>query len=174
MPGVTSDGRDRITPVDAANGSTDYVPDERLPLLAAGWLAEGWSSEPLVELASMSPAEARTEARRLLPAVFVSLGVHAVKSEEAWTANAADRYAAIVTRAAREMDGRFTPYSAAQKVLEAVDDEPHVFDSMPGTELLRARLRAHDKAPPEGRPAALDELRTGLLELADRLGGTRG
>jgi hypothetical protein len=72
------------------------------------------------------------------------------------------------------MDGRFTPYSAAQKVLEAVDDDPETFDSMPGTEMLREHLRAHDKASPEDRPAALEKLRAGLRELADRLDVGRG
>ncbi len=125
---MTQDRRDLISPRDAASGSTNYVPDERLPMLAAAWLAEGWHSDALVELASMTASEARTEARHLLPTVLDSLGVmqpYPVENE------AAARYAALIAWAVRAMDGPFIPYSAGQKGLEAVDDDPETFDGMP-------------------------------------------
>jgi hypothetical protein len=45
--------KDVIEPEDAAYGATDYVPDERLPLLASAWVAHGWDSPALLALASM-------------------------------------------------------------------------------------------------------------------------
>jgi hypothetical protein len=167
---MSSDRRDVITPRDAAFGSTDHVPDERLPMLAAGWLAEGWSSETLVELASMSQAEARAGARRLLPDVLASLGVAEPYSRQG---EARSRYTALIAWAVREMDGRFVPYSAGQKVLEVVDDDPQTFDDMPGAEELRARLRDVEKASSAQRIAAQAAVRAMLLDVAERLGVAR-
>jgi hypothetical protein len=164
---VTHDRRDVISPRDAASGSTDYVPDERLPLLAAAWLAEGWSSEALIELACMSPTAARTEARRLLAKALDSLGVREPYSP---TDEAHARYAAMMGWAVREMNGPFVPYSAAQKVLEAVDDEPALFDGMPGAEELREATRTYDGSSSEDREAAQQRLRQLLQDLAERLG----
>jgi len=62
-------------------------------MLAAAWLAEGWSSEALVELASMTQVEARADARRLLPSVLNSLGVTYAYSDKR---QAAARYAALI------------------------------------------------------------------------------
>ena len=167
---VSDDRRDVLSPRDAAAGSTDYVPDERLPLLAAAWLAEGWDSEALVELASMSASDARAEARRLLPTVLDSLGVSNPYSA---ADEAAARYAAKVAWAVREMDSRFVPYSAAQKLLETVDDEPQLFDGMPGTQALRQALRAVDAVTGAARDAEQERLRRLLLDLAERLGVQR-
>jgi hypothetical protein len=167
---VTDDGRDVLSPRDAAAGSTEYVPDERLPMLAAAWLAEGWNSEALVELASMSAVQARTEARRLLPTVLASLGVSKPYS---LADEAAARYAALVAWAVREMDGRFVPYSAAQKVLEAVDNDPQVFRAMSGAESLRQAVSAVQSAYGRDHEVAQQRLRSLLLDLAERLGVQR-
>lgn len=167
---MTADSRDVISPRDAACGSTSYVPDERLPMLAAAWLADGWNSEALVELASMTEAEARTDARRLLSTVLDSLGVmqpYSVQNE------AAARYAALIAWAVREMDGRFVPYSVAQKVLEAVDDDPQTFKDMPGAAALRATLRDVEQSPIEHRDAAQAAVRAVLLDVARTLGVER-
>lgn len=78
---------------------------------------------------------------------------------------AATRYAAQVRWAVRAMDERFTPESAAEKVLEMVDDEPRAFHGMPGvnrlSELVEAARRAED--PATARAAVRDFL-AGLAE----------
>lgn len=92
---------------------------------------------------------------------------HSIKNE------AAARYAALIAWAVREMDGRFVPYSAAQKVLEAVDDDPQTFQDMPGAEALRARLRDVERSSSERRDAAQAAVRAVLLDVARSLGVER-
>ena len=50
------------------------VRDEDLPMLAAIWLARGYDSEELRELAGLTRQEAREGGRRLLAGVLSSLG----------------------------------------------------------------------------------------------------
>lgn len=90
-----------------------------------------------------------------------------------FTPPAADRYAALVAWAVQAMDGPFVPYSAAQKVLEAVDDDPQQLDDMPGAEALRAALRDVDESPVELRGAGQARVRALLLGLASDLGVQR-
>lgn len=80
-----------ISPAAAAAGATRGLRDELLPLLASVWLSEGWDSDQLVELAGMSQTEARSHGRRLLPAVFASLGFD---FSDNCRASAAERFAA--------------------------------------------------------------------------------
>lgn len=157
----------RVSPGAAALGATQSIPDEHLPLLASVWLTEGWDSDLLVELAGMSPAEARGEGRRLLPPVLASLGFD--PSDE-YMASALGRYAAHVAWAVKVMDGPFTSFSASQKLVEMTDDEPGVFDGLPGLDQLAWQVAAYEQADAAGRQAAGHVLREQLLDLAERLG----
>lgn len=143
------------------------MPDSDLPLLAARWLTEGWESELLVELAGMARSEAHLDAHRLLPLVLSSLGFDA--SAE-FRSTGLGRYTALVGWAVRAMDGPFIPYSAAQKVLEAVDDDPAAFEGVPGVEKLGDAVRYYEAASAKDQPKANDRLRKLLLDLASRLG----
>lgn len=136
-------------------------------MLAAAWLAEGWDSPELVELAAMTQVEARAGARRMLASVLDSLGVnrpYAVEEE------GAARYAALVAWAVRAMDGPYVPYSAGQKVLEAVDDDPATLANMPGVASLASRLRDVDASKVEDRDAAQAAVRAVLVDIARQLG----
>src|SRR5207248_6306040 len=62
-----------MTPQRAARGAAGSLPDADLPMLAAEWLAQGFDSEPLRELAGLSRNDG-AEARRLLPVALESLG----------------------------------------------------------------------------------------------------
>lgn len=156
-----------VTPADAARGATQHLPDSDLPLLAARWLAEGWDSEALIELAGMSRAEAQLDARRLLPVVLTSLGFDASSD---YRSSGLVRYTDLIGWAVRAMNGPFIPYSAAQKVLEVADDEPDTFDGMPGLDALAAALRAHEVASGVDREQADARVRRLLDDLARQLG----
>lgn len=136
-------------------------------MLAATWLVDGWESDALVELAGLTRHEARIDARRLLPVVLGSLGFDLLRPEAPPTAAA--RYSAQVTWAVTAMDGNFVPYSAAEKVLEMVDDEPHTFNSMLGVDALAAALTAHKLADLGNRDATERNLRRLLLDIAEQL-----
>jgi hypothetical protein len=117
-----------VTPQDVAR-DPGAVRDEDLPMLAAGWLAEGHDSGELRALAGLTRRDA-AEARALLPAVLASLG-HAESDAHP-----------VVRWACAEMDGRLTPYAAAQKVAEVTELDP----GGPAAELA-ALLRRHDVEP---------------------------
>jgi hypothetical protein len=59
---------------EQASKSGGQVRDEDLPMLAAVWLAQGYDSDELQELAGMTRHEAREGRRRLLAGVLSSLG----------------------------------------------------------------------------------------------------
>ena len=117
-------------------------------MLAAAWLARGFDSPELVALAAMTSAEGRTEARRLLPQVIKSLGLRYVTEDTPGHPDPATRLSWIVAWAVGAMQDRFTPYAAAQKVLEAVEDEPSLEER---TERLWAMVRDYDASPPGAR-----------------------
>ena len=67
------------------------------------------------------------------------------------------------------MDQQFTPYCAAEKVMEMVNDEPATFDDMPGVEELWQRVESYRRADPDGQVAVSAALREFLTGLAERL-----
>jgi hypothetical protein len=62
------------------------------------------------------------------------------------------------------MDRSFTPFAAAQKIMEFVDDEPPFADA-PGVEDLWQAMLAFEAAGPRDRDAAEDLIRRLLLSL---------
>lgn len=156
-----------ITPVDAALGATEELPDAELPLLAAVWLAQGWQSDPLIELAGMSRDEARLDARRLLQPVLDSLKVGPGLPR---SASGSARFAERVGWAVRAMTGPFIPYSAAQKVLELADDEARTFQGMVDLEALASAVQTYEAAAPGNSEPLEEGIRDLLLDLAKRLG----
>ena len=71
--------------------------------------------------------------------------------------------------AVAEMDDRFVPESAAEKVLELVDDEPEFFDGMPGVDRL-AQLVDAARLEGDGGPGRV-ALREFLIDLSGGLQG---
>ena len=110
----------------------------------------------------MSQVEARSHARRLLPSVLASLGFD---TTDEYLASGLGRYAAQLTWAVKVMDGRFTPFSAAQKVVEMTDDEPAVFDGLPGPDQLAWEISSYEGADVAGQQEAEGVLRRQLLAL---------
>lgn len=137
-------------------------------MLAAEWLVQGWDSEALVELAGLSRSEAQMEARRLLPLVLESLGFDTGSMNLA--ATPARRYAERICWAVRAMEGPFTPYSAAEKILEMAEDEPGLFDGQPGLVELRTLANAQTVASRADQRPARDRIRERLLSTATGLG----
>lgn len=156
-----------ISPAAAAAGATRGILDELLPLLASVWLSEGWDSDQLVELAGMSLTRDSSHGRRLLPSVLESLGLD---SSDNYSGSATERFATELAWAVSVMDGPFTPFTAAQKVLEMADDEPALFDGLPGLDQLASQVATYEQADPAGRQEVGGAIRRHLLDLAQRLG----
>jgi len=156
---------DRVwTPEQVAQGGLALIPDADLPDLAARWLAEGYDSEPLVEVAAMSRREG-VDARRLFDDVLASLG-HPVRSYDSpWDQLPWRGYWARIAWATTRMDdGRHSPYASAQIVLEVLGDVPDLW--VPGGgDVLMAFLGRWDHEP-ESRAAVDDALRAHLHGLA--------
>jgi hypothetical protein len=74
MFGVTGANLPEISPAQASLNGARRIRDEDLPMLAAVWLAQGYDSEELRELAGLTRQDGRQEGRLLLPAVLASLG----------------------------------------------------------------------------------------------------
>lgn len=136
-------------------------------MIAAEWLVQGWDSDALVELAGLSRSEAQMEARRLLPSVLESLGFDTALMD--LPPPPACRYAERVCWAVRAMNGPFTPYSAAEKILEMVEDRPGVFDGQSGLAELRTLVNAYTSAVGEQRRSAQDSIREHLYAVATSL-----
>lgn len=138
---MTNSGPRWPDPEEASRGGAEPLRDEQLPLLAAEWLARGFDSSELVQLAAMTSTEARTDARRLLPEVVESLGLRYVAADLWARPDPEARLRSSVAWAVGAMEKAFTPYSAAQKVLEAVEDEVSLQEP---TEPLWALVRSYD------------------------------
>jgi hypothetical protein len=135
-----------ISPEAASRGDAGHLPDELLPMLAAVWLAEGYDSEELRELAALSRQEARQAGRRRLAQVLASLGYpmrewrHSLE-ELPWLG-----YWRQIEFAQAEMDRLLTPYASAQRVVEVAGDVPDLWGPA-GGERLMSLLRDWDEIP---------------------------
>src|SRR5262245_39316003 len=119
--GVTAADVPEISPEEASRGGAWYIRDDELPMLAAVWLARGYDSEELRELAGLTRQEAREAGRRRLPGVLASLGCP-LREEIPWLG-----YWSHITWARHEMDRLLTPYAAAQRVIEVAGDVPDLW-----------------------------------------------
>src|SRR4051812_1570778 len=100
-----------LTPEEVSRGWGSTVRDDDLPMLAAQWLAEGWDSDELRELAALSSADAKSDAHRLLPAVLASLGFDEQRPLSPWEDMHWRGYWGQVAWARDEMDRLLTPYA---------------------------------------------------------------
>src|SRR6266536_607537 len=71
------------SPRDAVQSGLRDVPDQEIPLVAAQWLAEGFDSAELWELAALSSAD-RVEARHALAPALASIGFPVVEQDFPW------------------------------------------------------------------------------------------
>ncbi len=72
------------------------------------------------------------------------------------------------------MDERFSPYSAAEKVMEMVNDEPETFDHMPGVERLWQLVVNYRQVDSDAQAAVSVAIREFLTDLAERLVSAEG
>lgn len=144
---VSSDPR-WPAPEEASRGGADQLRDEQLPLLAAEWLARGYDSSELVQLATMTSTEARSEARRLLPEVIASLGLRFVVADLGARSDPDALLRSSVAWAVGAMEDLFTPYAAAHMVLVAIEDEASLQQP---AEPLWELVRAYEASPRSDR-----------------------
>lgn len=169
VPGVGTDSRHHgdmsadMTPQQAFVGHADRVPDGELPGLAARWLAEGYDSPTLVELAGLSRRDG-VEARRLLREALAELGFAWMPLTQAdmepWKGRWDD-----VSWAVRQMDQTHSPYASAQILLEIAEDVPELWDPLGGDTLMRL-LETYDRQR-DRRDQVLDAIRTQLRSLRE-------
>lgn len=150
---------------EQASKSGGHVRDEELPMLAAAWLAQGYDSDELRELAGMTRQEAREGGRRLLGGVLSSLGWpmrdwRNSPEEIPWLG-----YWYRIEWAQVQMDRLLSPYAAAQEVIDVASDVPDLWIPA-GGERLVSLLRAWDEDPPE-RQRIGDQIREHLLSLRE-------
>lgn len=154
-----------ISPQEASRSGAGNVRDEDLPMLAAVWLAQGYDSDELRELAALTRHEARQGGRRLLAGVLSSLGW----PMRDWR-NAAEEipwlgYWYLIAWAREQVDRMLTPYAAAQQVIEVAGDVPDLWVPA-GGERLMSLLRAWDEHPAE-RQRIDDQIREHLRSLSE-------
>ncbi|CAN5402227.1 hypothetical protein BH10ACT8_BH10ACT8_23110 [soil metagenome] len=144
---------DFVKPAEAGRGR--LLPDRDLSMLAAEWLAAGYDSPALVELASLHPADLG-EARSLFEATLTELGhPRALTDEDSWRG-----HWGFIDWARNQMDLTHSPYAAAQRVLEVIGDVDGLWEPGKGAELT-ALLNQWDSHPPD-RPALNDKIRAHL------------
>ena len=138
----------RLTPEEVARGA--LVPDTELPLLAAGWLADGYDSPLLRELAGLTRAESM-RAKHLLAEVLGELGHPPVTVDGPWSE---------ICWIVDEMDVKFTPYATAQRVLDIAQDTDGLWAYVHGNELAALiELRRDGRGTDDELRATLRRLR---------------
>ena len=150
---------------EQASKSGGYVRDEDLPMLAAEWLAQGYDSDELRELAGMTRQEAREGGRRRMADVLSSLGW----PMRDWR-NAAEEipwlgYWSEIEWAQVQTDRLLSPYAAAQEVIDVAGDVPDLWIPA-GGERLVSLLRHWDERPAE-RQRIDDQIRQHLRSLRE-------
>jgi hypothetical protein len=162
---VTEGDVPEISPEEASKSGAGYVRDEDLPMLAAVWLAQGYDSDELRELAGLTRQEARQGGRQLLAGVLSSLGWpmrdwRNSPEEIPWLG-----YWYLIAGAQEQMDKMLTPYAAAQEVIEVAGDVPDLWVPA-GGERLMSLLRKWDEYAAE-RQRTDDQLREHLRSLRE-------
>lgn len=157
-----SSGRAELSPRDVAQGGLYEVPDQEIPLLAAHWLAEGYDSAELRELAALSSGD-RVDARRGLPGALASIGFPVIERDSPWEDRPWRGYWGQILWAVREIDHKLTVYSAAQRVLGVLGDVPDLWEPG-GGDVLQSLILAWDEQP-ASRHAIEAELRAHLAQL---------
>lgn len=132
IAGVASE----ITPEQARRG--ELLPDRELAMIGAQWLAAGYESPALVQLASLGRNDL-AEARTLFETALEELGYP--RDQGAWLGHWGS-----IDWACNQVDTTHSPYAAAQRVLEAVGDVPDLWKPGRGQELM-ALLREWDTYP---------------------------
>lgn len=165
MGGVTMHGLPEISPEEASRSGA-LMRDEDLAMLAAVWLAQGFDSPELRELAGLTRDESRTSGARLLPGVLASLGwpmrdLSGSPEELPWRG-----YWHEIAWAKEQMDRLVTPYAAAQRVIEVAGDVPDLWIPA-GGERLVAHLRDWDEYPADRREID-DQIRRHLRSLREQ------
>ena len=140
----------RLTPEAVAFGLLSGIPDDQLPMLAAEWLASGYDSDQLREVAGMSRREG-LEARRLFPELLASLGYDVRERDNPWDDSPwRGHWGRIAWCIAQMTAGRFAPYATAQMVLEAIGDVNDLWEPGGGQYLMDLLARwdrdAHQRA----------------------------
>ena len=173
--GVTGANVPEISPAQASLSGARHIRDEDLPMLAAIWLAQGYDSEELRELAGLTRQDGRQEGRLLLPGVLVSLGWPPRDHDDArewppWLEEDDARkelpwlgYWSRIAWARDEMDRLLAAYAAAQMVIEVADDEPDLWVPT-DADRLRSLLRDWDDHRAE-RQRIDDQIREHLRSL---------
>jgi hypothetical protein len=154
-----------ISPQEASKSGAGHVRDEDLPMLAANWLAQGFDSDELRELAGLTRHEARESGRQLVSGVLSSLGWpmrdwRNALEEIPWLGHWDQ-----IAWAQEQVDRTLTPYAAAQKVIEVAGDVPDLWGPA-GGERLMSLLRNWDEHPSE-RHEIDDQLREHLKSLRE-------
>jgi hypothetical protein len=144
-----------ITP-EAARREADTVPDADLLMLAALWLADGYDSAQLRDLAGLTKRDG-AEARALLPGVLVSLGYPIPDITDPYDREPWRGYWGGIRWAQRGMDALLAPYAAAQVILEVAGDVEGLWEAARGQELM-ALLREWDQEP-DARDAVDQQIR---------------
>jgi hypothetical protein len=103
-------------------------------MLAAQWLADGYDSPLLREIAGLSRREA-TEARQLFDAVLAELGHPVVATDSPYDDLPWRGYWDQIWWAVDQMDQTHTPYASAQRVLEVLSDVPDLWEPGRGQDL---------------------------------------
>ena len=114
-----------FSPEEAARGRT--VPDRYLPMLAAEWLANGWDSPALRELAGLTVKDVN-EVGELFEDAMDELGFRQRRSfrdpyDPAWLGHW-DQIANYVS----DMDVLASPYATAQRVIELASETPGLWE----------------------------------------------
>jgi hypothetical protein len=144
-----------ITPEQASQGQ--LLPDRELVMLGAHWLAAGYESAALLELASLGRADL-SEARALFEAALTELGHPRAMREHAWHG-----HWGFIDWARSQVDRTHSPYAAAQRVLEVIGDVPGLWEPGRGPELTS--LLSQWDANVDDRLAIDDEIRAHLWSL---------
>lgn len=155
-----------ISPEEASKSGAGYIRDEDLPMLAAVWLAQGYDSEELRQLAGLTRQEAREGGRQLMAGVLSSLGWpmrdwRNALEEIPWLG-----YWYQIAWAQEQVDRLISPYAAAQRVIEVAGDVPDLWVPA-GGEQLTCLLWDWDEHPAE-RHQIDDQLREHLRSLREQ------
>lgn len=117
-----------VTPEQASQGQ--LLSDRELVMLGAHWVAAGYESPALLELASLGAADL-SEARGLFETALAELGHPRATLVDAWHG-----HWSFIDWARKQVDRTHTPYAAAQRVLEVIGDVPELWEPGRGPQLL--------------------------------------